>query len=389
MSQLLIDTILLLILYMFTVSTISSDIVMLFIAIIVIVFLLKRGGVRLPRYLIVGIMVLVSCYIAGYLLAAHSQNFGIVSSITLISLALIVENLNFHGIYYNSRFDIFYFLMTLFVIYSILTGTRSLDGSVVFVSLGDKNYSAMLVFLFFLYSNKKDKITGVLIAFIYGLFFVNSRSYVMLLCLYYLIMYFQKPLKRIFDKFRFNYFKFMVLLFVFVMIFSVFWVYVISATEIGSHYSSLNDASNRVRFVSNIRSFEFLLEDLKQSLIWGYGYDYVHVLGVDVTYSQLPIYMGTKILQAHNSYLNTLIQMGIIAGISYFYLLGKIFERFDWKENCQYIIPYLINACFMHSLLNGSWLVFFLIILILPQQHGTLHSIYNKIRIPHIIRRFC
>ena len=118
------------------------------------------------------------------------------------------------------------------------------------------------------------------------------------------MMYFRNPIIGFMEKHNITYFKIMIFLFAFIMLFSVLWVYVISSNGVLDYHESWNDNSNRIRFVSNLRSFIFLFEDLSKSLFNGYGYEYVSKLGVDVTYSQLPTFLGTTVLQAHTSYLN-------------------------------------------------------------------------------------
>ena len=383
MAQLTCEILLALSVLMIFITKISGDSFLLLPISLIALFFFFRKKIRVPNNIkLCAALLYLSCII-GIVVTGYSPNFVILNFTVLILLSIFAENVSFEKSYKYNKIDFVYLLMLTAIILGTLTGTRNED-SIILFGAGDKNYTAVFVFLFFLYSNKRDKIFGVVFSIIYAIFFINSRSFILLVLLFYIMMYFREPITSFMEKHNITYFKLMIALFVFIMLFSVLWVYVISANGNWGYHESLNDSSNRIRFVSNLRSFLFLFEDLTKSLFNGYGYEYVSKLGVDVTYSQLPTFLGTTVLQAHNSYLNLMVKIGIIPSIVYFYLLGMTFNKFSLKDNMFYVVPFLINGMFMHSLLNGTWLILLLSILIIPQKKGRIWKVISNFKMPKL-----
>lgn len=383
MAQLTCEILLALSVLMIFITKISGDSFLLLPISLITLFFLFRKKIRVPNNIkLCAALLYLSCII-GIVVTGYSPNFVVLNFTVLILLSIFAENVSFEKSYKYNKIDFVYLLMLAAIILGTLTGTRNED-SIILFGKGDKNYTAVFVFLFFLYSNKRDKIFGAVFSIIYAVFFINSRSFILLVLLFYFMMYFRKPITSFMEKHNITYFKLMITLFVFIMVFSVLWVYVVSANGNWGYHESWNDSSNRIRFVSNLRSFLFLFEDLTKSLFNGYGYEYVSKLGVDVTYSQLPTFLGTTVLQAHNSYLNFMVKVGIVPSIVYFYLLGMTINKFFLKDNMFYAVPFLINAMFMHSLLNGTWLILLLSILIIPQKKGRIWKGISDFKMPKI-----
>lgn len=381
MAQLTCETLLVLSVLMIFTTKISGDSFLLLPIFLIILFFQFRGKIKISKRIKVCATLLYSSCIIGVIVTGYSPNFVVLNFTVLILWAIFIDNICFEEKYKDNKIDLIYWIMLVVIVLGTLTGTRN-GNSIILFGAGDKNYTAIYIFLFFLYSNKKDKIFGIVFSIVYALFFINSRSFVILVLLFYVMMYFRNPVIGFMEKHNITYFKIMIFLFAFIMLFSVLWVYVISSNGVLDYHESWNDNSNRIRFVSNLRSFIFLFEDLSKSLFNGYGYEYVSKLGVDVTYSQLPTFLGTTVLQAHNSYLNFMAKAGIIPSIVYFFLLGTTFNKVSLKENLFYIVPYLINAMFMHSLLNGTWLILLVSILIIPQKKGRIWKAVSKFKMP-------
>jgi len=276
--------------------------------------------------------------------------------------------------------DFFYCPMFLYILYSMLINQRADEGSLILSGLNDKNYSAVFVYLVFLYSNKKKYISGIFIGIVYGLFFTHSRSYLLLIILFYIFYFFKGCIYSLMENLKISIFKFMCILFVCTILLSFIWVFFVASDNVTAQYVSLNDESNLRRFAGNIKTLTLLRDSFKDLLFGGYGYEYYEVLGINVsTYSQLPDFMGVKLVQAHNSILNNFAIMGILPGLIYMYLVCKIFQKEYSMENLPYLLPYLINSMFMHSLFNGRYLLLFLIVLVIQPDKLKL-----AIKIPHI-----
>lgn len=368
LTQLACESLIIIVILMIFLTRISGDLYLVLPFLVMNFFLLRMGKVKVSRRVFLGGILLYSSSVIGVLLTGYSPNFAIFNFLILIFSIFFIKNLNFS--YSDSNtIDVVYCFMFIVLLLGTFRGEKIAD-SIILFGTGDKNYSAIYVFLFFLYCQKKNKIVGICFSIIYAFIYINSRAFWLLIFLHYLTFLFRKNIYKVFSKCSFPFFKIMLILFVSVMIFSAFWVNCVPVDETIEYHQSLNDTSNRIRFVSNIRSFIFLFENMTKSLFNGYGYEYVSELGVDVEYSKLPTFMGTTVLQAHNSYLNLMVKIGIVPFFVYLALLGYILDEINSEDNIYYILPFLVNAMFMHSLLNGVWLILFVMIVSLPQKQG-------------------
>ena len=82
------------------------------------------------------------------------------------------------------------------------------------------------------------------------------------------------------------------------------------------------------------------------------------------------ISIKVRLEQPHNSILNFVLRAGIIPGFLYFNLLAALLEKINRKDNCPYLYPYMLNGMIMHSLFEGVWLIFWLVILLMPKREG-------------------
>lgn len=316
------------------------------------------------------ILLLFGLYFKGISIA-----YTILRFITVFGLYILIKNRYLER--EHDRDDWFFrFMLFLIVISMIMT---VIQGSEYFYfGLNrEANSSAMIVFMFFMYSNKKGKVTGIIIAFLFALFFNGSRSYLALMLLFYIISFLKKPINSIMTKFKLKKMTLIFcILFIMMAIFSYYWVNNVSVANVTAYHTGLNDESNRERFVANVKALEMMKND-DEIRIWGYGSNLLEELGIDNSSSSLAIYLGTRLVQPHNSLYNPILRMGILVGIIYLFIVAKLIDRYFSKDNLAYILPYVLNAMFVHSMFEMSWLVFLIIILSLKQNKYHLRKKKN------------
>lgn len=342
------------------------------------IFILMHKKVVKPTYFpVIAIVYSLAVYVYyNYLGNGHTQGLQLINVLLISFILIYLENYKISQP--DKSIDVFYCVGIVFIIASMIIGNRADEGSIILYGFSDKNYSAVFVFLFFLYTSKRGKYLGTVVGLSYLLIFTNSRSMTLMFVLFYIVWIFRDKIWSVLEKHKITFGKMLITLFIAVIIFSFFWVYFISASGVSSsHYGSLNDSSNQMRFAGIVYTFTLILNNWKNLLFGGYGADYASVLGIDTTFNLLPTFMGIKLTQAHNSVLNNVATMGILPTGIYYVLLCKVVQKFMTKESLPYILPYLVNAMLMHSLFDNRFLVFWLYILSISQ--GDFKK--NKIRI--------
>lgn len=343
------------------------------------VFVLVRthGKVKLPMYFIVLSVAILVCFIISIYCTKYSQFYTLTCYAVLFALFITENNtLKFGDVSLQNKFGWFGIIMWVIIIYDVYICKTNNAMSIVLHSISDPNYTGVLIYLMFLFSNKLGDKLGIFLGLCYVLLFNNSRSVLLLFVLFYLIKFLKPVVSAVLNKLKkFNVFGIFIILFIAVAILSYVWVYVISANSFTAHKESLNDNSNRVRFLANLKSYEVLND--KNMLLYGSGDDIYEFLGItfgnEIT---LLKYGGMRLVQAHNSLINPLIRMGIIPGTIYLYVLSKLLDKFWTDDNLEYLFPYILNAMFMHSLFNLQWLILWVLILMLP-KNKTKVRIFN------------
>lgn len=343
-------------------------------AILSIVFLLafllpiRKYYTRLPKSVLYCLFIVALCIVASFIFAEYIQKFTIACFGCLIIMYLLTESCILSDSLEDKPIvDWFYILLFSLTLVNIYFSLGS-DSDIVFSVIGEKNYTAVFVFCVFLYSNKRRYYSGILLGIIYGIFFTESRSFLLLLILFYILWFLPDRCKDFLEKHRVRFFFIFIILFVAVAVFSIYWVYNVSTSGLVDYKTGLNDGSNRMRFVANIKAFQMLSEPTK-TLFWGYGDHLLEALGVTSDdYSYHTHFLGVRLVQPHNSLINPLVTMGIVPGIIYCYILSLMIDKYNSRDNIPYIFPYVINAMIMHSMFELQWLVFWTLILALPQQ---------------------
>jgi len=247
-----------------------------------------------------------------------------------------------------------YIIFTALIIYNFAFSFYYVEDSIVFKSINDKNYTAVLMFLYFILCYHFKLKIGMSLGLIYFLFYNSSRSSILLFLSFLICITFREQIYDILQRFRLDKFwKIFIIITACIMGLSFYWIADISVGPLQPYRQGLNDESNKMRFTANAYACELIKKDYK--LIYrGYGYDLKNVMGLqDKNYSNHPRVNGVRLVQPHNSIINVMLRLGVISGVLYFIIVASILDYLYDKRTLEYIFPYLLNSMFMHSLLDG------------------------------------
>lgn len=196
----------------------------------------------------------------------------------------------------------------------------------------------------------------------------RSRGFFFMAASFVLIRFIRKLLNRNgrhFPKLKKKFvFTVLILVVVLVLIFSYVWVYVVSIGNLSDHRVSLNDGSNRKRFIANIYAWEEQLTKIDFNMLFcGFGGDLKLSMGIQN--DENVQYLGLRLVQSHNSVLNLLVRMGWIPGIIYLWLLVSFVCKYFTENNYEYIIPFFVNSMFI-SVYHPNYLILWCLIIALP-----------------------
>ena len=265
----------------------------------------------------------------------------------------------------------FYSLFTILILYNMIFNSYFIQSDMVFSSCDDKNYTAVLMFLYFAFCLHFRFFIGILLSTVFFVFFNSSRSSILLIATFFFCMAFKEQIFYSLKNFKLDKFlKIFSLMTLCIIGFSYYWVSNVSVNNLQAYRQGLNDGSNKMRFTANIYAIDMVKKD-NDLFYRGYGFDIRKVMGVDEEdYSKHTRINGVRLVQPHNSIINVLIRLGIVPGILYFIILASTIDLLYKKWTIEFIFPYLLNSMFMHSLLDGFMLGIWIIIICLVYIEG-------------------
>lgn len=322
-------------------------------------------------YVILSLIILI---IGGNLFSEYSQIYTLETMIVIYCM-LFLATCNYQ---YITKIDWLYVVGLAVILYNIVVS--AITNSPVLI-LYEQNMSGILVYLFFLYCYKKKHVLGIIIGIVFGVVFTDSRSYALLLLLFFLILFLKRKIPVVMKKVsKVKLFYAIIILTVLSIGISFFWVLVIAKNGYGGYHSSFNDNSNYVHATSIIYGLNVFSSDYPRILFGGYGLRLKEFMGIDTQAGFYTQYMGNRLVQAHSSVINMVLCMGLFQTIIYCILLSKVIHEYDIYDNLEYIYPFLLNAMFMHAMLNLRWAILWIIIIALPKSENQRFNI-------HFVRR--
>lgn len=336
----------------------------------------KLTSVVVPRSLVFCSLILLFGVLASICLSPYSKSLIVVYvSFLLLSLLVFSDNLKLSS--RNLPIEsLFYFIVLLVIIYEVISNYGM--KSVMYINGAyDKNYLGIILFLFFTWCWTTGRKTGVLVCMLASAI-IGSRNYVISLFLFvalevWRVKRWDTNSSRFSEK-NFirpiTFFSIFMAMLICIVLFSYWWSGSIVGSSTAAYQSGINDSSNAVRFNSDWYAFQYLLKK-PSLLLYGFDNDIIRAMHIiqsselNGTESALvgTFFNGYRIVQPHHVVLNMLLKEGCLFTVGYYAVLSCVFSRFLNRRNVAYWAPYLFACMFMHSLLTGYYLVFFLAVL--------------------------
>ncbi|KEI97132.1 membrane protein [Clostridium botulinum A2B7 92] len=261
-----------------------------------------------------------------------------------------------------------YVMCLVSIIIQLMLGRYStINGKISLSIIGDKNFSGVVMILFFMYCAKNKFYLGEVLS-VFTILILDSRASLITLILFFIVRLFKDTIWSVLQKLRLNkVYKLFALMLIIIISISYIWVSRVTIYGVKEYQQSLNDTSNKMRFVANIYAIDLIKNNKKELMFYGYDNDFKDIFGIyDYEIDSHRKFMGVRLVQPHNSIINVIIRTGIIFSLLYFYILSRIIDKLYTKDNLEYILPYLFSALFLHELLNSRFLMFWIIVLCLP-----------------------
>ncbi|HDK7167326.1 hypothetical protein A0J52_11700 [Clostridium sporogenes] len=262
-----------------------------------------------------------------------------------------------------------YVICILSIIIQLILGRyTTINGKISLNIIGDKNFSGVVMILFFMYCAKNRFYLGEIFS-IGTILILDSRASLFTIIIFFVVRLFKNIIWTILQKFRLNkVYRLFVLMLILIISISYIWIFKVTAIYgVKEYQQGLNDSSNKMRFVANIYAMDILKDNKEQLMYYGYDNDFKDVFGIydyEVDYHRR--FMDVRLVQPHNSMINVIVRTGIIFSLLYFYILSRIIDKLYTKDNLEYILPYLFSTLFLHELLNRKFLILWLVVLCLP-----------------------
>ncbi|HID0816181.1 O-antigen ligase family protein [Clostridium botulinum] len=273
-----------------------------------------------------------------------------------------------HYIFKNYLNRTIYVMCLVSIIMQLMLGRYStINGKISLNIIGDKNFSGVVMILFFMYCAKNKFYLGEVLS-VFTILILDSRASLITLILFFIVRLFKDTIWSVLQKLRLNkVYKLFALMLIIIISISYIWVSRVTIYGVKEYQQSLNDTSNKMRFVANIYAIDLIKNNKKELMFYGYDNDFKDIFGIyDYEIDSHRKFMGVRLVQPHNSIINVIIRTGIIFSLLYFYILSRIIDKLYTKDNLEYILPYLFSALFLHELLNSRFLMFWIIVLCLP-----------------------
>ncbi|NFT71539.1 O-antigen ligase domain-containing protein [Clostridium botulinum] len=324
---------------------------------------IKIKKIDILLYSLSGVICIVILIISPY-----TTVFTISTFVFLIIAHMSISKKHYISKQYLNR--IIYIMCLVSIIIQLILGRyNTINGKISLSIIGDKNFSGVVIILFFMYCSKNKFFLGEILS-VFFILILDSRASLLTLVLFLVVKLFKHTIYVLLQRFRLNkIYKLFILMFIITVSISYIWVYKVAIDGVKEYQQGLNDTSNKMRFVANIYAIDLLKNNKEKLIFYGYDNDFKDIFGIyDYEIDLHRRFMGVRLVQPHNSILNINIRSGIIFSLLYFYILSTIIDKLYTKDNLEYILPYLFSTLFLHELLNRKFLVFWLILLCLPSN---------------------
>ena len=359
----------------------------LFTSVILILFGVMKRNIEINRKQIITAIAIVVMLAISYLFGYH-EIYNVSFSFAFLGICFYVfrADFNINRKEYKYLLYFLHFLIILIFIYDLynhfVVNKYVFGTDYKFFYILDKNYFAIILFLYFCMCYKTSFKFGYIFCLILT-FLTTSRLAFLSLLLFvivYIVCYYLKKnnrTKKLWKKCSEHATAVIALLIlvstVFVLLLSYFWANNFGGNTIKKYKTSFNDESNGIRVRANLYAVDQLTHDYK--LIYtGYDRNIYRHLGIENNPNG-NMYLGFRLVQPHNFVFNILLRFGIFLSITYIYIICIIIGKKLRYDNVCIILPFIFINMFMHSLLLYPYVVFFCFVISLINKHeGTKYG---------------
>lgn len=315
----------------------------------------------------------------GYLLICFITPYSIIfttSTLMFLGMAYVCFTTNeLDNLFSERAYKLVYFICLISIFVQLIRGDQNvINGKIALSILGDKNYSGVIMFLFFMYCDKRKFYLGKIVS-IMSILILESRASLLIIIILLFTKVFKKIIYSSLKKIKLDKtYKLFIIMSIFSVIFSYFWTFNVAINGLKDYQEGLNDGSNKMRFAANVYAIEALKND-KKLLLYGYDEDFDKIAGIDSENRDYHTrFMGARLVQPHNSILNIFIKCGVLVSLVYFYVLSKLIDKKYTIDNIEYILSYFVSCLFLHRLLDGTFLILWAIILCIPVKKYNIQT---------------
>ncbi|NFA21854.1 O-antigen ligase domain-containing protein, partial [Clostridium botulinum] len=242
--------------------------------------------------------------IAILIISPYTTVFTISTFVFLIIAHMSISKKHYISKQYLNR--IIYISCLISIIIQLILGRyNTINGKISLSIIGDKNFSGVVIILFFMNCSKNKFFLGEILS-VFFILILDSRASLLTLVLFLVVKLFKNTIYVLLQKFRLNkIYKLFILMFIITVSISYIWVYKIAIDGVKEYQQGLNDTSNKMRFVANIYAMDLIKNNNEKLAFYGYDNDFKNIFSIyDYEIDLHRRFMGVRLVQPHNSILN-------------------------------------------------------------------------------------
>ncbi len=324
-------------------------------------------------------IIILFCVILITQILFNSYGFSNIANIILFAVIafLLFKDNDFFDDIYLKKINPVYLIICIYLIYyiieSYLHGYLGFSTTNFYLpTLGDKNWSSLVIFLFLILCYKRKYILGSIISLVY-IVLLNSRMGQIAVILFMILEFSRRYpiIKKVYNKIcKINVLGIFVTIIISQLLIigiSYYCVYYIPKSEISDYRESIMDNSNAMRVRSNVYAMNEIIKNPKL-LISGYDNQIKEKLGVADT-EHSTTYEGFRLVQPHSLLLNLILRYGIIFSAIYLIFISYIIKKYISNDNLSFIIIYIFMNMILHSLFSYEYLIYFFFVLSISKRN--------------------
>ncbi|NFJ33655.1 O-antigen ligase domain-containing protein, partial [Clostridium botulinum] len=235
---------------------------------------IKITHIDILLYSLSGVICMVILIISPY-----TTVFTISTFVFLIIAHMSISKKHYISKQYLNR--IIYITCLISIIIQLILGRyNTINGKISLSIIGDKNFSGVVIILFFMYCSKNKFLLGEILS-VFFILILDSRASLLTLVLFLVVKLFKNPIYVLLQRFRLNkIYKLFIIMFIITVSISYIWVYKVAIDGVKEYQQGLNDTSNKMRFVANIYAIDLIKNNKEELAFYGYDNDFKDIFSI-------------------------------------------------------------------------------------------------------------